>query len=767
VWSYRGASGELLGYRCRFEPTAQRPKKEVIPLILCEEAAGNHRWRWKDWNTPRPLYGLDQLAARPDAVVIVTEGEKDADAAAERFPDCVAVTSPGGASAAKYADWSPLRGRVVIVWSDADAAGARYAADVARLACAAGAAGVRVVQVPDALRTIKHNWGLADRLPDGWTVDTLRELLDAARLVADTAPNDSPADAVKRPFRLTERSVEHADEDKDGNVEWVPVCSRLEVLALTRDGSGEEWGRLLSMIDADGNTHEWAMPMSLLAGDGAAYRERLLSLGLHIEPGGKARNRLHSYISTTRPTQRARCVSRVGWHATATGGVYVLPDHTYGVPGERVLLQTATTTDHGMRCAGALPEWQEHVAALCAGNSRLVFALSCAFAAPLLYLANEEGGGFHLRGPSSTGKTTALRVAGSAWGGGGVSGYLRTWRATANGLEGLAEMHCDALLCLDEMGQVNGREAGEVAYMLANGSGKSRAARDGVARRAARWRLLFLSTGELSLAEKMFEAGQRARAGQEARLVDVVADAGVGFGLFEDLHAFPSAEAFARHLCDASARLYGVAIREYMTRLAADLAGLSDALTAARRQWVSAHCPTGADGQVQRVASRFGLVAAAGELASAMGVLPWRDDEASVAAARCFAAWLDARGGTGAAEIAAGLAQARHFFALHGESRFSRFGDDNSDRPTINRAGFRRDDGAGGTEFFVLPIVWREEICRGFDAHALARGLVARGVLVPDASDGKPQSRHRLPGAGVRRVYRVTAAILGDGGDDA
>src|SRR5437773_8552249 len=104
-------------------------------------------------------------------------------------------------------------------------------------------------------------------------------------------------------------------------------------------------------------------------------------------------------------------------------------------------------------------------------------------------------------------------------------------------------MHSDALLCLDEMGQVNGREAGEVAYMLANGTGKSRAARDGSARRAARWRVLFLSTGELSLADKMNEAGQRARAGQETRLVDVPADAGSGLGLFEKLHTFPTAEA--------------------------------------------------------------------------------------------------------------------------------------------------------------------------------------------------------------------------------
>ena len=763
VWAYHDAAGALLGYVSRFE--AADGAKQILPRTYCETVEGKRAWCWRGWDPPRPLYGLDRLAARPDALVIVVEGEKAADAAAELFQDAVTITSAGGSKAADKADWSPLHERVVILWPDTDAAGARYAADVGRLARAAGAADVRVVELPDGLT---DGWDLADALPDGWTVNTLRELLANARPALEADSSEDPTNAVKHPFRLTEDGVYYADSDEDDEeIEWVPVCSRLEVLALTRDDRGEEWGRLLAVTDADGSTHEWAMPMALLAGDGAAYRERLLSLGLHIEPGTKARNRLHSYISTTRPTQRARCVSRVGWHATAKGNVYVLPAGTYGATGERVLLQTTTATEHALRCAGELADWQEHVAALCVGNSRLVFALSCAFAAPLLYLASEEGGGFHFRGLSSIGKTTALRVAASAWGGGGVGGFLRTWRATANGLEGLAEMHCDALLCLDEMGQVHAREAGEVAYMLANGSGKSRAARDGSARRPARWRVLFLSTGELSLADKMNEAGQRARVGQETRLVDVPADAGAGLGLFEELHAFPTAEAFARNLCDASARLYGSAVREYLARLTADLAGLSEPLTKARRRWVSEHCPTGADGQVQRVAARFGLVAAAGELASAMGVLPWRDDEASDAAARCFEAWIDARGGTGAAEIAAGLAQVRRFFELHGESRFSRFGEDRADRPTINRAGFRRDDGSGATEFLVLPAVWRSEICAGFDAHALARELVACGVLVPDASDGKPQSRHRLPGLGVPRVYHVTAAVLRDGGDDA
>jgi putative DNA primase/helicase len=105
------------------------------------------------------------------------------------------------------------------------------------------------------------------------------------------------------------------------------------------------------------------------------------------------------------------------------------------------------------------------------------------------------------------GKSTALAVAGSVWGGGEHGGYVRPWRATANGLEGVALGYCDALLCLDELAQISARDAGEVAYMLANGAGKSRSARDGSVRPAARWRVLFLSSGEIGLADKVAGTG--------------------------------------------------------------------------------------------------------------------------------------------------------------------------------------------------------------------------------------------------------------------
>lgn len=178
--------------------------------------------------------------------------------------------------------------------------------------------------------------------------------------------------------------------------------------------------------------------------------------------------------------------------------------------------------------AGTLAEWQHKVAACAVGNSRLALFLSAAFAGPLLDIVGEQSGGIHLVGKAQSGKSTAAYIAGSVWGRGDREGQIRAWRGTANGLEGVASETSDTVLILDEMGQADSREVGEITYMLANNSGKMRAGRTGNARARKTWRVLFLSTGEVTLAAKMGEAGKRIMAGQEVRLVNIPADAGAG-----------------------------------------------------------------------------------------------------------------------------------------------------------------------------------------------------------------------------------------------
>lgn len=119
VWAYRDAEGRLIGYVYRFKTSDGG--KEVLPLVWAMHPSGVEEWRWLSFPIPRPLYGLDDLATRLDATVLLVEGEKCRDAAAAELPDLVVVSWPGGGKAIGKVDWSPLYGRKVITWADCDA----------------------------------------------------------------------------------------------------------------------------------------------------------------------------------------------------------------------------------------------------------------------------------------------------------------------------------------------------------------------------------------------------------------------------------------------------------------------------------------------------------------------------------------------------------------------------------------------------------------------------------------------------------------------
>jgi putative DNA primase/helicase len=133
---------------------------------------------------------------------------------------------------------------------------------------------------------------------------------------------------------------------------------------------------------------------------------------------------------------------------------------------------------------------------------------------------------------------------------------------------------------------------------------------------------------------------------------------------FETLHEFETPEALARHLRSVTGKYYGVAAREFLSALAGDLHTISKAASTVMQEFIEHHVPASADGQVERVAQRFALVAAGGEIAALAGVVPWAAGAATAAAARCFKDWLAGRGGIESAEASDALAQIRSIPAV-------------------------------------------------------------------------------------------------------
>lgn len=127
TWEY-AFEGERFGYAARFERiNSKGVVKDVMPLTWCEDTEdphGGHRWHWKQWAAPRPLFvPATLLSGEPDRVpVVVVEGEKCAQAGHELLGhEFDFVSWPGGGKAWPLARWGWLMGRTVYLWPDADA----------------------------------------------------------------------------------------------------------------------------------------------------------------------------------------------------------------------------------------------------------------------------------------------------------------------------------------------------------------------------------------------------------------------------------------------------------------------------------------------------------------------------------------------------------------------------------------------------------------------------------------------------------------------
>lgn len=611
---------------------------------------------------------------------------------------------------------------------------------------------------------LASKWGSFGKRDDGHEI-TMRSVIRMARAATQGGALDGPGQdgvpATATRFRFGDGmfvagrdglTFDTVDSNNEPHSLW--ICSPLRVLAKTRDSRSDAWGRLVRWADADGRVHEWSLPLAELQGDGLDVRRELARQGLVIAPGKRARDLLTSALQVWPVEKRARCVERLGWHA----GVYVLPGEVIGASDELTVFQNSHSVAPAFATVGTMEQWRDSVATLAGGNSRIVFAISLALAAPLADVVGEDGGGFHLRGASSTGKTTALHVAASVWG--DPREYCRSWRTTSNGLEGLAALHNDGLLILDELSQVDPREAGESAYLLANGQGKARATRNGTARQAAHWRLLFLSAGEESLAGLMGRAGRKATAGMETRLAEIDADAGAGLGLFEERHDQPTPAALALALKDAASRCHGAIGLAWLRFIVTARPRLGDIIADGIKRFVDEAVPPDAGGQALRVARRFALVAAAGELATAFNLTGWAKGAARAAARKCFDSWLAGFGGGGNRETLAILSQVRGFFEAHGQSRFALLDDTLPDeRTVINRAGFVRRTADGTREYLVLPEAFKKELCAGYDIKLVTKVLIAAGWLIPPAGDSHVAQRQNIVGMGRTRVYVLTARM--------
>ncbi|MFZ2844267.1 DUF927 domain-containing protein [Psychrobacter sp.] len=531
------------------------------------------------------------------------------------------------------------------------------------------------------------------------------------------------------------------------------VCSPIEVIAKTRDTSSGTWGRLLQWRDDDGVLHTWSMPLSLLQGDAREYRRELASQGLNITTNSKQRNYLDTYIQDYPIHKRALCVDKLGWHDEQ----YILPDGAIGGDGKQLIVyQAAHAINSTIAQQGTLEQWRDELCKPLADQSRFVFSIACAFAGQLLEPLGSDSGGFHLLGSSSMGKSLSLKVAAGVWG--KPDSYTKTWRSTDNALEGTASEHNDSFLPLDEISEGNPTILGNIIYMLGNGTGKGRSTTTGHNRIAKTWRIIFLSNGEKTVEQEMAQAGKKTNAGVEVRVAHIDADAGKGLKTFDSLVLAKTSEAQADKIKELSHAYYGVAGMAWLEHITIDKA----ATTATAKQLIEDFMSNYSDlaAQAHRVAKRFAIVAAAGEMATLAGITGWQAGQATTAVRACLDNWLDNYGRDGEHEQRQIISHIQAFIEQHGSSRFqplrdSTFTDD--ERRVINRVGYRNYD---TDDFYFLSSAFSKEVCPPYDMKKVVQVLDDAGLLSKNEPN-KKTLRITLPKSKTRsRVYAVKGDIL-------
>ena len=541
---------------------------------------------------------------------------------------------------------------------------------------------------------------------------------------------------------------------------WSRIAGPFEILGYARDVKSEEWGEVIKFANKDKLVRKEIVTAALLYDDPNAVISRLGSLGMWISGVLSERRALIEYLLLEFETdKRATVVRRIGWFEIGAERVFVLPDEIIGVAlSEQIILEQDVGAPYARR--GTVEEWRNAIAKPAGDHLMARFVISTGLSGTLLYLGGFESGITHLKGDSSIGKTTLLKMAASTWGSGADNGFVRKWRSTDNALEATLSSSNDTLLPLDEIGQVDVRVIGQIVYMVASNVGKQRMRRDATVRSSHQWRTLVLSSGEKPIAILLAEGhSKRAHAGQLVRAIDVPAKRTKNSAFDRPNPTFDS-KAFVEDMKRAASTYYGTAGPEFVRLLvnakigADDVRSLVDAFTVKALESVKDD-----SGQAHRAAQRFGIAATAGELAIELGLLPWPKGQLIEDALILFKAWLSERGGAEPAEIRQMIAQARLFMEAHSESRFDLVEPSDPDRkPVNNRAGYRKGEG-DDRRWYVTPEVWRSEICDGFDPIDMAKLLIERGMMEPGEGNHLAQ-KIRLPKLSPQRLYVLKPSIF-------
>lgn len=410
------------------------------------------------------------------------------------------------------------------------------------------------------------------------------------------------------------------------------LCDPIRPTKLGRDPSRNLWFIHIRFRDRLGKNREFWVPLDKISRRGFLISE-LQGRGLKFSTS-VSHNVFIDYIDSPELREIVDLCQKTGW---VGNNQFLRGRHYVGEAKNRAVL-SPDISDYvsPIRAQGSLRNWQNEVGARCRLSSLLMASVCMAFSAPLCEIADVEGGGIHIYGPTSIGKTTCLRVAASVVG--NPSDYVETWHTTTTAIEQTAVARNSLLLCLDELTQASSNSsetaqmAKDISYLFGNGKPKRRdrgyeAINGG---RLPSFNVSVLSSGEHSLHATAAASRSSRMGGEEIRIIDVKAGQKKGHGIFDYMpENAEGPERLSETITEAGQKYYGTPFKVFMDRL------ITTMKPAARRQQIRNHMSTFLEEAKankrlvfqHRFAKRFAIIYAAGILAVELEVLDWPQDE--------------------------------------------------------------------------------------------------------------------------------------------
>ena len=376
-----------------------------------------------------------------------------------------------------------------------------------------------------------------------------------------------------------------------------------------------------------------------------------------------------------------------------------------------------------------------------------VFALSAALAAPLAQLVGLEGGGFHIYGASGCGKSTLLQCyasvmgLGSEPGDGSKESLILRWSSTSNSLEALSSERSGFGIAIDELGAFRAPKLSSVLYKFLSGKGQARLTSSLELAKQHSASVSLLSSGELSVEEKLLMSREIVNAGILARLPsmlltaqDMALDGESMLETAERIERFK--EACAEYGGSLGPRFIQVLLNKYESR-----ESLNDDVRQQWQQTISELADYASNSIQRRVIRRFSLVLLAGWMAVDMELIPFSEDEITEAVTFMIERWLE-----DIETSKSDVERAIDRLSAYLRRNYHRIPDSNDPEIKGTIDGYKHN----GLYVLLLPEVFHQ-ICQDVTPTQVGDELKKIGALKYDS--GKQKYRVTVPCTGKRQYF--------------